>query len=79
MWVSFCLIVLLCSITGCSSNEQQPKTVLKVVPAGSLLQPFDEVEKTFEAQHPDVDVQVEGTGVSRQSGRLLISTGGSML
>ena len=62
MLVSFCLIVLLCSIAGCSSNEQQPKTVLKVVPAGSLLQPFDEVEKTFEAQHPDVDVQVEGHG-----------------
>jgi molybdate/tungstate transport system substrate-binding protein len=36
--------------------------VLKVVPAGSLLQPFDEVEKAFEAQHPDVDVQVEGHG-----------------
>ena len=33
-----------------------------MVPAGSLLQPFDEVEKTFEAQHPDVDVQVEGHG-----------------
>ncbi len=62
MLASFCLIVLLCSIAGCSSNEQQPKTVLKVVPAGSLLQPFDEVEKTFEAQHPDVDVQVEGHG-----------------
>jgi molybdate/tungstate transport system substrate-binding protein len=62
MLVSFCLIVLLCSIAGCSSNDQQPKTVLKVVPAGSLLQPFDEVEKTFEAQHPDVDVQVEGHG-----------------
>ena len=62
MWVSFFLIALLCSTAGCSSGEQQPKTVLKVVPAGSLLQPFDEVEKTFEAQHPDVDVQVEGHG-----------------
>ncbi len=58
----FILIALLSSTAGCSSAEQQPKTVLKVVPAGSLLQPFEEVEKTFEAQHPDVDVQVEGHG-----------------
>ena len=63
-WIalSFILIALLCSTAGCSSSGQQPKTVLKVVPAGSLLQPFDEVEKAFEAQHPDVDVQVEGHG-----------------
>jgi molybdate/tungstate transport system substrate-binding protein len=62
MLVSFFLIAVLCSTAGCSSYEQQPKMVLKVVPAGSLLQPFDEVEKTFEAQHPEVDVQVEGHG-----------------
>jgi len=60
--VSFLLIALLCSTAGCSSGMQQPKTILKVVPAGSLLQPFDEVENAFEAQHPDVDVQVEGHG-----------------
>ena len=60
--VSFFLIALLCSTTGCSSGVQQQKTVLRVVPAGSLLQPFDEVEKAFEVQHPDVDVQVEGHG-----------------
>jgi molybdate/tungstate transport system substrate-binding protein len=60
--VSFFIIALLCSIAGCSSRVQQPKTVLRVVPAGSLLQPFDEVEKAFEAQHPDVDVQIEGHG-----------------
>jgi molybdate/tungstate transport system substrate-binding protein len=60
--LSFILITMLCSTAGCSSSGQQPKTVLKVVPAGSLLQPFEEVEKAFEAQHPDVDVQVEGHG-----------------
>jgi molybdate/tungstate transport system substrate-binding protein len=60
--VSFVLIFLLCSTAGCSSGITQPKTVLKVVPAGSLLQPFDEVENAFEAQHPDIDVQVEGHG-----------------
>ena len=63
-WIlaSFVLIALLCSIAGCSSSVQEPKTVLKVVPAGSLLQPFEEVERAFEAEHPDVDVQVEGHG-----------------
>jgi molybdate/tungstate transport system substrate-binding protein len=62
MLVSFFLIALLCVTAGCSSGSQQQKTVLKVVPAGSLLQPFDEVEKAFEVQHPDIDVQVEGHG-----------------
>ena len=60
--VLFFLIGLLCSTAGCSSRTEQPKTVLKVLPAGSLLQPFEEVEKAFEAEHPDVDVQVEGHG-----------------
>lgn len=57
------LIVLLCLSTGCISNEKpREKVVLKVVPAGSLLQPFETVEKEFEVLHPDVDVQVEGHG-----------------
>ncbi len=43
-------------------KSHRRKPVLKVVPAGSLLQPFEEVEKAFESQHPDVDVQVEGHG-----------------
>jgi molybdate/tungstate transport system substrate-binding protein len=30
--------------------------------AGSLLIPFDDLEQAFEAQHPDVDVLVEGHG-----------------
>jgi len=62
IFMLFFLIVLMCSTSGCSSGMQQPKTVLKVVPAGSLLQPFDEVENAFEAQHPDIDIQVEGHG-----------------
>ena len=57
------LSVLICSSAGCVSAENsREKTILKVLPAGSLLQPFAEVEKAFEAQHPDVDVQVEGHG-----------------
>ena len=61
--VALVLVILLCASSGCTTHEQnQDKTVLKVVPAGSLLQPFDDVEKAFETQHPDVDVQVEGHG-----------------
>jgi molybdate/tungstate transport system substrate-binding protein len=57
------LLVGICWCSGCISGQTvQTRTVLKVVPAGSLLQPFDEVEKAFEAEHPDVDVQIEGHG-----------------
>jgi molybdate/tungstate transport system substrate-binding protein len=62
MVMAFLFIALLGSTAGCSSGVQQPKTVLSVVPAGSLIQPFDDVEKAFEARHPDVDVQIEGHG-----------------
>jgi molybdate/tungstate transport system substrate-binding protein len=57
------LITMLCWSPGCITQETgHEQTVLKVVPAGSLLQPFDDVEKAFEAQHPGVDVQIEGHG-----------------
>lgn len=57
------LIGMLCWSTGCTTQEKgNERTILKVVPAGSLLQPFDEVERAFEAAHPGVDVQVEGHG-----------------
>lgn len=38
------------------------KTVLTVFHAGSLGEPFQELEAEFEAQHPEVDVQREGAG-----------------
>jgi molybdate/tungstate transport system substrate-binding protein len=38
------------------------KTKLKVFHAGSLSIPFGELEKKFEANHPDVDVQLEAHG-----------------
>ena len=57
------LIGMLCLSPGCITQETgHEQIVLKVVPAGSLLQPFDEVERAFEAQHPGVDVQIEGHG-----------------
>lgn len=42
--------------------HKQEKTRLKVICAGSLIVPFEEIEKQFESQHPDVDVQIEGHG-----------------
>ncbi len=61
--VAVVLIGMLCWSAGCTGSEAgRDKTVLKVVPAGSLLQPFEDVEREFEAQHPNVDVQIEGHG-----------------
>ena len=59
------LIILFSVFSGCSGiqgERQEHAAVLTVVPAGSLLQPFDEVERAFEAKHPGVDVQIEGHG-----------------
>jgi molybdate/tungstate transport system substrate-binding protein len=63
LFVAVVLIGMLCWSTGCTTQETgHEQIVLKVLPAGSLLQPFEEVEKAFETEHPDVDVQVEGHG-----------------
>ncbi len=53
------LSVVLLAAGGCSSEK---KTPLKVLFAGSLIIPFDALEKAYEAQHPDVDVLMEGHG-----------------
>ena len=43
---------------GCGSSH----TNLKVLCADSLMVPFQELERQFEAEHPDVDVLIEGHG-----------------
>ncbi|MDI6867186.1 tungstate ABC transporter substrate-binding protein WtpA [Methanoculleus sp.] len=55
------LLVILASTAGCMGSDQE-RTVLKVVPAGSLLYPFEQIEAEFESQHPEIDVQLEGHG-----------------
>ena len=55
------VLVALALCAGCSQQGQE-KITLKVLAAGSLLGPFAEVEKEFEATHPGVDVEVEGHG-----------------
>jgi molybdate/tungstate transport system substrate-binding protein len=57
--VAFLAVTLLFS--GCTNQTSSP-TPLKVIAAGSLLSPFGEAEQEFEAEHPGVDVQIEGHG-----------------
>jgi molybdate/tungstate transport system substrate-binding protein len=53
---------LLClSFAGCALSTQQ-KIELKAICAGSLMVPFTEIEKAYEAQNPHVDVLTEGHG-----------------
>jgi len=55
-----CLILLLC-VRGCAP-QPKTKTPLVVFAAGSLIQPFDDLEKAFEAEYPHIDVQGEYHG-----------------
>jgi molybdate/tungstate transport system substrate-binding protein len=44
------------------TNTSSEATVLKVFCAGSLTLPFEDIEAQFEADHPNVDVQLEPAG-----------------
>lgn len=56
------LAALLClAAAGCAPLAPK-KTELKVIAAGSLLAPFAEIEKAYEAHNPAVDVLTEGHG-----------------
>ena len=46
---------------GCASKPAA-RTPLNLIIAGSLMIPFDDLEKAYEAEHPDVDVQIEAHG-----------------
>ncbi len=52
---------LILALSSCA-NPPKEKTPLRVFFAGSLIIPFDALEKAYEARHPDVDVQMEGHG-----------------
>jgi molybdate/tungstate transport system substrate-binding protein len=56
-------VLLLAGIgaAGCRTQPQE-KTQLRMLVAGSLLIPFDEMEQAFEEQHPNVEVLIEGHG-----------------
>lgn len=57
VWV--CAFLLLGGGAGCLSRE---KTRLSVFIAGSLIIPADELERVYEEQHPDIDVEMEAHG-----------------
>jgi molybdate/tungstate transport system substrate-binding protein len=59
------LIVVIAASAGCSSSgfrQGKDQVELKVIIAGSLLAPFQALEKEFERLNPDIDVQLEGHG-----------------
>ncbi len=47
--------------TACGTRPVE-KVPLRVIIAGSLMIPFDDLEKAYEADHPGIDVQVEAHG-----------------
>lgn len=56
------LIVAVVVSTVIYQQQEQEETKLKVIYAGSLIVPLEELEKQFESLHPSVDVQIEGHG-----------------
>ena len=55
------IVTLLATGTGCASKPKN-KVPMRVLIAGSLMIPFDDLEKAYEAEHPDVDLQMEAHG-----------------
>ncbi len=56
----YCLILTLV-LSACALSPGE-KTQLRVLLAGSLIVPFDDLEAAFEAKHPDVDVLIDAHG-----------------
>jgi molybdate/tungstate transport system substrate-binding protein len=59
--IAFVLLIAGIGIAACRAQPQE-KTRLRVLVAGSLLLPFNDLEQAFEEQHPNTDVLVEGHG-----------------
>ncbi|MBN1761997.1 MAG: tungstate ABC transporter substrate-binding protein WtpA [Methanomicrobia archaeon] len=59
--IAMVLIAAVVLSAACISPAQE-KSKVKVIYAGSLIIPFEEMEKAFESAHPDVDVLLEGHG-----------------
>ncbi|MHC1783072.1 MAG: tungstate ABC transporter substrate-binding protein WtpA [Anaerolineaceae bacterium] len=55
------LVVFFAILSGCTARSVE-KTPLNVFAAGSLIRPFDDLEKAFEAKYPQIDVQNEYHG-----------------
>ena len=64
---TICLLLVLSPVacgsgTAAETEAQTAKTPVVVFAAGSLIIPFAELEKAFEAENPDIDVQAEYHG-----------------
>jgi molybdate transport system substrate-binding protein len=56
-------ILLLASTSGCKSDRSEPERVeLSVFAASSLTEAFQDLERGFEASHPNVDVRLTFAG-----------------
>jgi molybdate/tungstate transport system substrate-binding protein len=56
------LALALLAVSGGCTDTGPERTVLTVVPAGSLLAPLEEIAAAFESRHPEIDVHIEGHG-----------------
>ncbi len=53
-------VITLITAAGCSDTTE--KTIVNVLPAGSLLGPMETIEAEYEALHPETDIRSEGHG-----------------
>jgi len=63
--IQLALILLVCVLLvsiALTQDKDQDKEKIRVFYAGSLIVPFEEIEREFEKLHPDVDLQMEGHG-----------------
>lgn len=60
--ISIILLLSIMSYVACS--KKQANTTLTILAAASLTEVFTELEKGFEAQHPEVDLQFNFAGTS---------------
>ncbi len=51
-----------CGKDSAPAGAANGKTTIRILYAGSLIIPFGELEKRFEALHPDIDINGEGHG-----------------
>jgi molybdate/tungstate transport system substrate-binding protein len=54
-------VISLILVPGCNS-ENETKTEMLVIVAGSLVIPMEQIEKEFETAYPDIDLRYEGHG-----------------
>jgi len=56
------LAAMAAACTSPEARQQKGKTELKIIIAGSLLVPFQQLEKEYESINPDIDILLEGHG-----------------